>query len=262
MRAGAKRKRVASGNENVESHKTTRRSQPKRRKALDSSDEEEDSVQEESERASSMEVDDHDGEEQQEEEDEEEEEEHGSDQGSDDEHSCQSLNSFRFFVDWSMNVLHYIAEDYLINAAPPQQLGRLRKDHLIRLYTASGLFTDDTGSLTKKELVEAIMAAREEVASLPPSSPPGRDGGSSEYSSDDGNAAGGEETDFAPRPSGSNVLRRRATMNTVGAVSSRPRNGRSYSLGNIEPATSPSHARRSLRNSNESVEEMPNGHVK
>lgn len=160
-----------------------------------------------------------------------------------------------------MNVLHHIAEDYLINAAPPQQLARLRKEHLIRLYTASGLFTDDAGSLTKKEIVEAIMAAREEVASLPPSSPPGRDG-SSEYSSDDGNAAGGEETDFAPRPSGSNGLRRRATMNNVGAVSARPSKGRSYSLGNIEPATSPSHARRSLRNSSESVEEMPNGRVK
>lgn len=161
-----------------------------------------------------------------------------------------------------MNASHHTAEDYLINAAPPHQLGRLRKAHLIRLYTSSGLFTDDAESLTKKEIVDAIMAAREEVASLPPSSPPGRDGGSSEYSSDDGNTAGGEETDFTSRPSGSNGLRRRATLNNVGAVSTRPSKTRSYSLGNIDPVTSSSHGRKSLRSSNESVEEMPNGHVK
>ena len=101
---------------------------------------------------------------------------------------------------------------------------------------------DDAESLTKQEIVDAIVAARDddEEASLPPSSPRDRDGGSSEYSSDDGNVAGGEETDAGHRdvvePNG---LRRRVTVHDVGRLAARPTKGRTFSLGDLEHSPTP-----------------------
>lgn len=126
-----------------------------------------------------------------------------------------------------------IADEFLINEASLGQLKRRRKDELIRLYTAAGL-SDDVHHLTKLELAEAIIAVRDDIASLPPSSPPGRDLNSSDYSSDDGNAAGGEETDIG-RYRAPQGLRRRATVNLVhtNQANSRPLKTRSLSLGQI-----------------------------
>ena len=89
----------------------------------------------------------------------------------------------------------FSADNYLITAAEPRRLLRLRKDELVRLYTAAGL-PDDAELLTKNEIVDCIVAARDDVVSLPPSSPGPADSASSDYSSDGGNVAGGEETDF------------------------------------------------------------------
>jgi mitogen-activated protein kinase kinase kinase 13 len=97
--------------------------------------------------------------------------------------------------------------------------------------------SDDPECLTKQEIVDAIITARDDLAELPPSSPYGLDGAnSSGYSSDDGNIAGGEETDAGsrrrPNPAG---LRRHVTVHDVGHVSapgpSPVRGGRSFSLG-------------------------------
>jgi mitogen-activated protein kinase kinase kinase 13 len=108
---------------------------------------------------------------------------------------------------------------------------RLRKDELVELYAAAGL-TDDAEVLTKQDIVEAIVAARDEIAELPPSSPPGRDGGdSSEYSSDDGNVAGDEEFGVDNNLPG---LRRRATINGLGRTNVRPPQNRCLSLGHIQ----------------------------
>ncbi|KAF7793233.1 hypothetical protein EIP86_004343 [Pleurotus ostreatoroseus] len=105
------------------------------------------------------------------------------------------------------------SDNHLINAAEPRQLLRLRKDELVRLYAAAGL-TEDAELLTKHEIVDCIMAARDDIASLPPSSPPGAgDSGSSDYSSDGGNVAGGEETDFSIRSK--HILRRRVTLHDI-----------------------------------------------
>jgi hypothetical protein len=105
----------------------------------------------------------------------------------------------------------------------------------VRLYIAAGL-SDDAETLTKSEIIDAIVAARDDIAELPPSSPPGRgDDNSSEYSSDDGNVAGDEETDIGGprcRPGGIG-LRRRATLNDFGRVNGRPVNGRSLSMGHL-----------------------------
>ncbi|KAA1469404.1 hypothetical protein DENSPDRAFT_835021 [Dentipellis sp. KUC8613] len=142
------------------------------------------------------------------------------------------------------------SEDHLINEAPPRQLLRLRKDELIQLYHAAGL-SEDAETLTKQDIVEAIIAARDDVADLPPSSPPGRDGNSSECSSDDGNYAGGEETDagglYSAAPNG---LRRRVTVHDVGRVTGRATKGRSLSMGEMDHAASPAahcYARRNTR---------------
>lgn len=124
------------------------------------------------------------------------------------------------------------ADDYLINTATAQALQRLRKDDLVRLYALAGL-SEDAETLTKSEIVDSLIAARDDLASLPPSSPPGN---SSEYSSDDGDVAENEEQDtlsasrYGPAGSG---LRRRATVNDMGVSSGRPYKGRSFSLGNL-----------------------------
>jgi hypothetical protein len=122
----------------------------------------------------------------------------------------------------------------LINEASPRQLLRLRKDELVHLYVAAGL-SDDPESFTKPELVEAIVASRDDIASLPPSSPPGRGGGnSSDYSSDDGNVAGDEETDDVGTMSHALPgLRRRATVNGMGQLTARALKARSLSLSQL-----------------------------
>ncbi|OBZ65718.1 Mitogen-activated protein kinase kinase kinase 12 [Grifola frondosa] len=110
------------------------------------------------------------------------------------------------------------SDSHLIHEAPPRQLLRLRKDELVRLYAAAGL-TEDAELFTKHEIVDCIIAARDEVAELPPSSPGVADSNSSDYSSDGGNVAGGEETDFNNRFR--NGLRRRATVHDLSHASRR-----------------------------------------
>ncbi|KAF8643787.1 hypothetical protein AX16_008806 [Volvariella volvacea WC 439] len=128
-------------------------------------------------------------------------------------------------------------DDYLLNTASSRQLQRCRKDQLIHLYQAAGL-TENAESLTKTELAEAIVAARDDLASLPPSSPLGRgDGNSSGYSSEEGNMAGDEETDFGGptfrTTIGSSPLKRRATLNDVTKTNARALKGRSMSMGHL-----------------------------
>lgn len=102
---------------------------------------------------------------------------------------------------------------------------------MVRLYGAAGL-TEDAELLTKHEIVDCIVAARDDLASLPPSSPPGLpDSGSSDYSSDGGNVAGGEETDFGHRLR--NGLRRRATVHELGRHIHRHGPERSFSMGEV-----------------------------
>ncbi|KIJ69107.1 hypothetical protein HYDPIDRAFT_105676 [Hydnomerulius pinastri MD-312] len=196
---GTKRKRVVSASENAHAHgRPTRGSgRPKRQKSVtvDSGSDDEDET-------SSMDVDVQ----------RRWSESDDSDAASDEEES---------------------SDEFLINEASTRQLLRLRKDELVRLYIAAGL-SDDTESFTKPELVEAIIAARDDIASLPPSSPPGRgDGNSSDYSSDDGNIAGDEETDFGTKYRAPPGLRRRATVNGMGQMGSRGFKTRSLSLGEM-----------------------------
>ena len=125
-----------------------------------------------------------------------------------------------------------LATGFLLNEAAPRQLLRMRKDELVRLYQLAGL-TEDAEHLTKHEIVDSIVAVRDEVAPLPPSSPPGPlDSGSSDYSSDGGNVAGGEETDIGYRLR--NGLRRRATVHDMARSLSRPEQERCYSYGELE----------------------------
>lgn len=161
-------------------------------------------------------------------------------------------------IDETRRVL--IADEYLLKTASSRQLLRMRKDELIHLYTSAGLSPPSSfESLTKPELVDAIIGSRDEeendTIELPPSSPRG-----SEYSSDgdveaaeaeeeetqevdDGNIAGGEETDAGTSHSksnrrgnngGGNPLRRRATVNdlakSVGVAMGRRPIGQSRSL--------------------------------
>lgn len=135
----------------------------------------------------------------------------------------------------------FVAEDYLINEATSRELFRLRKNHLVQLYHSTGL-SHDAESFTKQEIVDAIIAARDDIVSLPPSSPLGRDG-SSDYSSDDGNAAGGEETDIGGRCTNRTLaLRRRATAFDLNRVSSKFTKGRSLSMGQLDHSTPDDHS--------------------
>jgi len=132
-----------------------------------------------------------------------------------------------------------LADEYLVNEAPPRKLLRLRKDELVRLYNTTGL-ADDAESFTKPELVQAIVSARDDIASLPPSSPPGRpDSISSDYSSDDGNVAGDEETDIGVKYRAPFGLRRRATVNGMGDIGSRALKSRSMSMGQLNVHSCP-----------------------
>jgi hypothetical protein len=128
-----------------------------------------------------------------------------------------------------------IADDHLLHIASPKQLARLRKPDLVRLYIIAGL-PDDAELLTKHEIIDCLISAREDYASLPPSSPIGRNDGSSSGSlSDDGNVAGDEETDVAPvdPPALNETMRRRVTVQDFGAVNGRVPKGRSMSMGNL-----------------------------
>jgi mitogen-activated protein kinase kinase kinase 13 len=129
-------------------------------------------------------------------------------------------------------------DDYLINRAQPARLLRLRKDQLARLYSLAGL-SEDTANSTKSYLVDAIVDARDDIASLPPSSPRGE---GSDYSSDEGVPAESDDGGSSPmtpiRSNGKSPsvgLRRRATTNDMDshASRSRPNKNRSASMGNV-----------------------------
>ncbi|TFK54598.1 hypothetical protein OE88DRAFT_1693351 [Heliocybe sulcata] len=203
--AGSKRKRVVSGTENSQSEERQVRGSSRRKRLrsmssrMDTSDED---------HLSEMDVDDG---------------ESGvlaADSGGEDSpESCKS------------------PDDYLINEAEPRQLRRLRKDELVHLYNAAGL-SGDPETLTKPEIVEAITAAREDVAELPPTSPPvAAVDNSSECSSDDGNFAAGEETDISSKYGArSHGLRRRATLHDLGEKMNKALKSRSLSLGRLDCA--------------------------
>ena len=214
---GSKRKRVVSGSENALANGRSRSgSRVKRRRGLDTSDEED---------ASEMDVDDHarwelsaDSE--------------ASDDDEDGVDSCES-SCHRRLLQFVVYKLYNTADNYLINEASRRQLLRFRKDELVRLYVAAGL-TEDAELLTKPEIVDCIIDARDDVASLPPSSPPdARSSGSSDYSSDGGNVAGGEETDIGGRFRRS--LARRNTIHDLERRKGRPLTGdRCYSLPQVQ----------------------------
>ncbi|KAF5389955.1 hypothetical protein D9757_003564 [Collybiopsis confluens] len=241
-RVGSKRKRVASGgNENTHhGGRPTRGSgQLKRFKTSRKSDE----TSEDDEQLSSMDVDDvfrrrrgrqppHVPLETDSDNDDEEEEDEDEDAAEDAEDET--------------------SDDYLISSAPSRALKRMRKDDLVRLYTLAGL-SDDTESFTKSDLVQAIIDARDDLASLPPSSPLGRGGasasGSSDYSSD--------EPKEDPTPMAN--LRRRVTATDVTDVTressrNRPLKSRSFSMGHLNDSTFSSHSRRKRQASNKSME--------
>lgn len=211
---GMKRKRVVSGSENTSRDRGARTSsRAKRRKGLPDSSEEEE--------LSGMDVD-------------EEELWEGS-ENSDEEEALDSCTRSSY----PLSLVHCSpcvpADNYLINEAPSRRLLRLRKDELVGLYAAAGL-TEDAELLTKPEIVDCIIAARDDVADLPPSSPGVADSGSSDYSSDGGNVAGGEETDFNARFR--NGLRRRATLHDLSRASRRHLPDRSLSMSHIQRSAS------------------------
>jgi len=146
----------------------------------------------------------------------------------------------------------------LIHSAPPNRLNRLRKPKLIRLYELAG-HEADGDSLTKSQIIEAIVSSRDDATSVPPSSPPGRtDGASSE--SENGHFAGDEETDAGPRKlHGSISLRRRVTLHDVPKSLSRPVKNRSLSMGNLLGLGGPPKAMASKRKASAQVQVTNNG---
>ncbi|KAI0256887.1 hypothetical protein BJV78DRAFT_1167683 [Lactifluus subvellereus] len=222
VKVGAKRKRVVSGNENL--HNVSRGSRhgansfKRRRSSIQHEETSDDDV------ATAMEVDTHT-------------------RCPDSDNSSDGDAS-----DWDSSV------DYFVNQAPTRELFRLRKGRLQELHRSAGL-SEDPETLTKQEIVDAIISARDELAELPPSSPYGRDGAnSSECSSDDGNIAGGEETDAGSRhrshPTG---LRRHVTVHDVGHTPNRPapapQQGRSFSLSNTRSSSTGAGADRQIEKS-------------
>ena len=211
---GSKRKRVVSVCENAHANGRPMRGsgRPKRRKAVTIDSETDDG-------ATLMDVDAH------------RDQWSGSDDSepeSDREESCKLCSHPS-----SSDAYGGIADEFLISEASTRQLLRLRKDELVRLYVATGL-SDDTESLTKPELVDAIISARDDVASLPPSSSPGRgDDNFSDFSSDDGNIAGDEETDAGTKYMAASSLRRRVTVNGMNQIATRALKTRSFSLGQL-----------------------------
>ncbi|KAI0371665.1 kinase-like protein [Pilatotrama ljubarskyi] len=217
---GMKRKRVVSGSENASTARGARSASRAKRRKAMPDSSDE-------ERASGMDVD-------------EQEQWDGSDNSDDD----RALDS---------------SDNYLINEAPPRRLLRLRKDELVRLYEAAGL-TEDAELLTKPEIVDCIIAARDDVADLPPSSPGLADSGSSDYSSDGGNVAGGEETDFGNRFR--NGLRRRATLHDLGRATRRHMPDRCLSMSHIQQPVgdlSPSQGKRKRGSGDFTVAQEPTG---
>ena len=226
VKVGAKRKRVVSGNENL--HNVSRGSRhganafKRRRSSVQHGETSDEEV------ATAMEVDTHtrcpDS-------------DNSSDGDASDWDSCM-LFFLPFRVLFSCA---FVAVDYFVNQAATRELFRLRKSRLQELHRSAGL-SEDPETLTKQEIVDAIISARDELAELPPSSPYGRDN-SSECSSDDGNIAGGEETDAGSRhrshPAG---LRRHVTVHDVGHTPNRPPapappQGRSFSLGHTRSSS-------------------------
>ena len=103
------------------------------------------------------------------------------------------------------------------------------------MYDLAGL-TENADTLTKSDIIEAIINARDDLVSVPPSSSLGRaEGASSEYSSDDGNVAGDEETDCAGLRRGpyASPLKRRATLNDLGKSTARALKARNASMSNL-----------------------------
>lgn len=242
VQIGSKRKRVASSNENAgERGVSTRGSRSKRMKSMTTRQVQ----QENEEEASEMEIDTPTT------------LAASEDSDSEDDDSCQSLSECVQYIKLTRRVC-LAADEHLLKIAPARQLLRLRKDELVHLYTSAGLSPPSSfESLTKPEIVDAIIATREDndedLIELPPSSPRG-----SEYSSegdnqdedeldvdaDDGNVAGGEETDAtfsskvgrlrgAGASGAANPLRRRATVNDIGHGVGRPNKGRSLSMGQL-----------------------------
>jgi mitogen-activated protein kinase kinase kinase 13 len=216
VKVGAKRKRVVSGNENT--HSVSRGSRnglnafKRRRPSLqheDSSDEGTGTAMEvdTSMRCSDSEL--------------------SSDGDASDWDSCMfslyPLNAL-------LTHLYFIAVDYLINQAPTRELLRLKKGRLQELHRSAGL-SDDPETLTKQEIIDVIISARDDLTELPPSSPYGGTN-SSECSSDDGNIAGGEETDASHRRSHPLGSRQHVAQNVAHAPNlAAPQLGRSFSLG-------------------------------
>lgn len=236
---GMKRKRVVSGSENTSNARGARSaSRAKRRRAMPDSSEEE--------HASGMDVDEHDR--------------WNRSDNSEDEDALDSCTSRSFPAYRVLYSLREAADSYLINEAPSRRLLRLRKDELVRLYEAAGL-TEDAELLTKPEIVDCIIAARDDVADLPPSSPGVGDSGSSDYSSDGGgHVAGGEETDFGNRFR--NGLRRRATLHDLGRSSRRHMPDRCLSMSHIQHHAgdlSPSQGKRKRGSADLNAAEQPSG---
>jgi len=223
VKVGTKRKRVVSGNENT--HNLSRGSRhgvhayKRRRPSLQQEELSDEGT------ATAMEVDTH-------------MRCHDSDDSSDADASDWDSCMFSYFsLRYSFSRI-FAAVDYLVNEAPTRELLRLRKCRLQDLHRSAGL-SDDPETLTKQEIVDAIIIARDDLAELPPSSPYGHDGAnSSECSSDDGNIAGGEETDAGSRRSHLPVLRRHVTVHDVGhaprIAAPGPPHGRSFSLGHTQ----------------------------
>ena len=235
IQVGSKRKRVASVNENTLAHgRSTRRLKRQRPDAgrgfYPASSEESESD------LSSMDIDGpparwavgHASEE----EEQNSEEERDSEDASDDEERDSSTYIFCAVALKTLNVYVISGDEHLIHFATQRELVRRLKPDLMRLYHVAGL-PDDPELLTKHELAEAIILARDEVVSVPPSSPSRGDGATTDESSDEGNVAGGEETDAGSshKPAVTTPLRRRVTLDDV-TKTSRPQAARSFSLGN------------------------------
>lgn len=235
VQVGAKRKRVASTNENARTYGTRSGGLKRLRSASGTTKHYSSTSEESGSDLGEMEVDppseQHSASEESEPSDQEEEREEDAEQEEEEEDGSSQRH---LFVSFALLIDEISADDYLLHSAPPNQLNRLRKPDLIRLYNVAGLL-DDPELLTKFEITDAIVAARDDVASLPPSSPPGKgDGASSDYSSDEGNVAGDEETDVGCQltQSGPGTLRRRVTHDW-GKTNARPIKGRSLSMGHL-----------------------------
>lgn len=113
----------------------------------------------------------------------------------------------------------------------------------MRLYTLAGL-SGETENLTKHDIIDCIVVARDDLASPPPTSPPRMDGSVSDASSEDDFPGTEPEDDvdpvdmITPRASRGNLsLRRRATTNGIGRPNGRLPTGRSLSMGHLHDSS-------------------------